>query len=135
MGCILFSTSLHNKKITKLNKYYWSYESAMSDNSCDKIRRLFLPPGIYVVVNPYQESHGVVATLGGAVQRPGNINAAHSGLHPFYNALKNEDIFSGDSGNTVYLAVFWFSPLHEYNAVLVGPFGNGPHQEEQMIIE
>jgi len=76
----------------------------------------------------------VVATLGGAVQRPGNINAAHSGLHPFYNALKNKDIFSGDSGNTVYLAVFWFGPLHEYNAVLVGPFGNGPHQEEQMII-
>ncbi len=83
----------------------------MNDNNDSHIRRLFLPAGIYFIVNPYQESHGVVATLGGAVQRPGNINAAHAGLRPFYNAFLNADI-NRDADHTVYLAVFWFGPLH-----------------------
>jgi len=75
----------------------------------------------------------VVATLGGAVQHPGNINAAHAGLRPFYNAFLTADV-NRDADHTVYLAVFWFGPLHEYNAVLVGPFGKGPDQEEQMRV-
>jgi len=103
-------------------------------NNNNSIRQLSLPPGIYVIVNPYQHSHGVVAKLGGAVQRPGNINAAHSGLRPFYNAMLNEDINNVGTEHTVYLAVFWFGPAHEYNAVLVGPFGNAPQCEEQMMI-
>jgi len=52
---------------------------------------------------------------------------------PFYNALKNEDICNGESGNMVYLDVFWFGPMHKYNSVLVGPFGNGPHHQQQII--
>jgi len=38
-----------------------------------------------------------------------------------------------DAKKTIYLAVFWFGHSHEYNAVLVGPFGNELHQEEQMM--
>jgi len=105
----------------------------MADNNTDNIRHLFLPPGIYFIVNPYQESHGVVATLGGAVQQRGNINTAHAGLCPFYNAFMNANI-NRDAEHTIYLAVFWFGPSHEYNTVLVGPFGHGPNQQEQIMI-
>jgi len=105
----------------------------MADNNNNNIRQLFLPPSIYFIVNPYQESHGVIATLGGAVQWPGNINAAHAGLRLFYNAIMNANI-NRQAEHTIYLAVFWFGSMHQYNAVLVGPFGHGPHQEEQMMI-
>jgi len=96
----------------------------MTDNN---IRSLILPPGIYFIVNPYQESHGVVAKLAGAVQRPNNIYAAHSGLHPIYAALQQERL-----GISVCVAVFWFGDAYQYNAVLVGPLGNGPNYEEQL---
>jgi len=76
----------------------------------------------------------VVTTLGGAVQQPGNINTAHAGLHQFYTALMDADI-NRDAKKTIYLAVFWFGHSHEYNAVLVGPFGNELHQEEQMMTD
>jgi len=44
----------------------------------------------------------------------------------------NADI-NRDAKKTIYLAVFWFGHSHEYNTVLVGPFGNELHQEEQMM--
>jgi len=52
----------------------------MSNN----VRRLFLPAGIFF--NPYQELDGVVAKLTSAVQRPNNINAAHT---PFTTPCRN----------------------------------------------
>jgi len=94
-----------------------------------------MPPGIYFIVNPYQASHGVVATLGGAVQWLGNINAAHPGLHPFYDAMSNVHIGNNQSlGITIFVAVFWFGHHHQYNAVLVGPFGKVSHQEAQIRV-
>jgi len=87
----------------------------------DNIRRLdvHLPAGIYFIINPYQESHGVMAQLLGAVQKPNNIDAAHPGLHPIYFALQDEHF-----GPTVCVAVFWFGEGYPYSAMLCGPFGN-----------
>jgi len=80
------------------------------------VRGLFLPHGIYFVFSPYQELHGVVATLPGAVQKPGNIDAAHLGLQPIHYALQEEEL-----GNSVCMAVFWFGDGYPYNGVLLGP--------------
>jgi len=53
-------------------------------------------------------------------------NAAHPGLRPFYDAMSNVHIGNNQSsGITIFVAVFWFGPCHQYNAVLVGPFGKG----------
>jgi len=86
-----------------------------------------LPPGVYCVWNPYQESHGVVAQLLGAVQKPNNIHAAHPGLRSIYYALQEERF-----GNTVCIAVFWFGEGYPYSAVLCGPFGNGDDYQDHI---
>jgi len=103
------------------------YLIAMTDN----IRPLdvHLPPGVYCVFNPYQESHGVIAQLLGAVQKPNNIHAAHPGLRPIYYALQEEHF-----GSTVCITVFWFGDGdgYPYSTVLCGPFGNSDGFEEHI---
>jgi len=71
--------------------------------------------------------HAVVAKLASAVQRLNNIYAAHSGLHPIHTVLQEEQL-----GNSVCIAIFCFGNAYQYNAVLVGPFGNGPNYKEKV---
>jgi len=101
------------------------YSIAMMDN----IRQLdvHLPPGIYCIFNPYQESHGVVVQLLGAVQKPNNMQAAHPGLHPIYYALQEEPF-----GNTICIAVSWFGEGYPYSAVLCSPLGNSDGYQEHI---
>jgi len=35
-------------------------------------------------------------------------------------------------GISVCIVVFWFANGYQYNAVLVGPFRNGPNYQEQL---
>jgi len=86
-----------------------------------------LPHGIYCIFNPYQESHGVVVQLLGAIQKPNNIHAAHAGIRPIYYALQEEHF-----GNTECIAVFWFEEGYLYSAVLCSPFGNSDGYEEHI---
>jgi len=90
---------------------------------------VYLPPGIYCIFNPYQESHGVVAQLLGAVQKLNNIHAAHPGLHPIHYALQEEPF-----GNTICIAVFWFGEGYPYSAVLCSPFGNSDDYDNHIIM-
>jgi len=101
--------------------YYWFNESAMADNNTNNIRQLFLPPAWYLLYcKPIPGITQGSCHLGGAVQQPGNINTAYSGLCPFYSALLNEDIYNGEVGHTIYILAedpymsitwYWLAPL------------------------
>jgi len=53
---------------------------------------LWVPTGIFWVINLYQASEGIIATLSGAKQKqPNNMEGVHPGLHYFYGLLKPQD--------------------------------------------
>jgi len=51
-----------------------------------------LPLGMYMIYNPYQESHGAVAMLRGAMQKQNNLELAQPGIKWFYDKVKMENL-------------------------------------------
>ena len=89
---------------------------------------LDIPAGIYWIINPFQESQGVLAKLSGAKQKyPDNLEGTHPTLQHFYGLLKSQDF-----GVTVDVILFWFANLR-YSSIAVGPFGL--NSTEQMNME
>jgi len=88
-----------------------------------------IPTGVYCVINPDQESHGIVAVMTGAKQKsPNNFEGAHNGLIHFYMLLKPQEF-----GTMIDVVLFWFRAGNVYySAIGVGPFGLTPNSEEEV---
>jgi len=70
-----------------------------------------------MIYNPYQDSHGVIALLGGAIQKPNNLDRAHAGVKQFYEMFKREYF-----GSSTIVEVFWFGGEQlSYSAIVIGP--------------
>jgi len=87
-----------------------------------------VPTGMYCVLNPYQDSHGILAVMTGAKQKyPNNFEGAHEGLLHFYRILKPQEF-----GPMIDVVLFWFRAGNTYySAIGVGPFGLTPNTVEE----
>ncbi len=89
---------------------------------------LWVPTGIFWVINPYQVSDGATVTMSGAKQKqPNNMEGIHPGLSYFYGLLKPQDF-----GVLIDVVLFWFGPDLQYCAIGIGPFGRTPDHEQEM---
>jgi len=84
------------------------------------INDLPIPSGINCVINPYQDSHGIIAVMTGAKQKsPNNFEGVHDGLLHFYMLLKPKDF-----SPMIDVVLLWFPAGNTYySAIGVGPFG------------
>jgi len=102
------------------------YLLAMTDN----IWRLdiYLPPGIYFIVNPYQESHGVVAQLLGAVKSPIIF------MQPTLVYIPSTVLYRRNILGVLFVLLYFGLGRggYTYSAVLCRPFGNTDGYHEQI---
>jgi len=90
-----------------------------------------IPSGLYLVINPYYDMYGVVATatLSDAKQKsPNNMEGAHPGLCYFYGILKAQDF-----GPDIDVVLFWYREGTHFCAIGVGPFGHQVNYKEEML--
>jgi len=89
---------------------------------------LDVPHGVFWVINPYQESDGVAATLiGSKLKCPMDMESVHPGLCHFYDLLKPKTF-----GPLIDVVLFWFGNSHQYCALGIGPFGCVHNHEEEI---
>jgi len=89
---------------------------------------LDVPHGVFWVINPYQESDGVAATLiGSKLKCPMDMESVHPGLCHFYDLLKPKTF-----GPLIDVVLFWFGNSHQYCALGIGPFGRVHNHEEEI---
>jgi len=98
------------------------------NKTMSKLTILDVLHSMFWVINPYQESDGVVATLiGSKLKCPEDMESVHPGLHYFYHLLKPKMF-----GPLIDVVLFWFGHSHQYCALGIGPFGHVPNHEEEI---
>jgi len=88
-----------------------------------------VPHGMFWVINPYQESDGVIAQLTGSkIKCPVELESVHPGVRRFYNILKPMDF-----SPLIDVVLIWFGTENQYSAIAVGPFGRVPNYMEEIM--